>query len=131
MIQKALLNEFRNRGIAKRVTVVVTQTIVDRDDPSFEHPTKPIGSFMTEGEALANQKEFGWQVVEDAGRGFRRVVPSPIPREIIELDVIRVLVDSGYIVVAPGGGGIPVIRNEQGDLEGVEAVIDKDLVLLR
>lgn len=127
MIQKALLNEFRERGIVKKVTVVVTQTVVDRDDPSFERPTKPIGSFMSEEEALANKKEFGWQVVEDAGRGFRRVVPSPIPREIIELDVIKLLVESGYIVVAAGGGGIPVIRNEQGDLEGVEAVIDKDL----
>ena len=127
MIQKALLNEFRERGIAKKVTTVVTQTIVDRDDPSFEHPTKPIGSFMSEGEALANQKKFGWQVVEDAGRGFRRVVPSPIPREIIELDVIKLLVKKGYIVIAVGGGGIPVIRNEQGDIEGVEAVIDKDL----
>jgi carbamate kinase len=127
MIQKALLNEFRKRGIAKKVTVVVTQTIVGRDDPSFENPTKPIGSFMSEEEALANKKDFGWQVVEDAGRGFRRVVPSPIPREIVELDVIKLLVESDYIVVAAGGGGIPVIRNEQGDLEGVEAVIDKDL----
>ena len=126
MIQKALLNEFRKRGITKKVTTVVTQTIVDRNDPSFEHPTKPIGSFMSEKEALANEKELGWQVVEDAGRGFRRVVPSPIPREIIELDVIRLLVESGYIVIAVGGGGIPVIRNEQGELMGVEAVIDKD-----
>jgi carbamate kinase len=127
MIQKALLNEFRKRGIAKKVTTVVTQTIVDRNDPSFEHPTKPIGSFISEKEALANKKELGWHVVEDAGRGFRRVVPSPIPKEIIELDVIRLLVESGYIVIATGGGGIPVIRNEQGDIEGVEAVIDKDL----
>jgi carbamate kinase len=127
MIQKALLNEFRKRDIAKRVTTVVTQTIVDRNDPSFEHPTKPIGSFMAEKEALANKKELGWQVVEDAGRGFRRVVPSPVPQEIIELDVIKLLVEKGYIVIATGGGGIPVIRNEQGDIEGVEAVIDKDL----
>ena len=127
MIQKALLNEFRERGITKKVTTVVTQAVVDRDDPSFGHPSKPIGSFMTEKEALANQKEFGWQVAEDAGRGFRRVVPSPIPREIIELDVVKILVEKGYIVVAVGGGGIPVIRNEQGEIEGVEAVIDKDL----
>jgi len=127
MIQKALLNEFRKRGMAKKVTTVVTQTIVDRNDPSFEHPTKPIGSFMSEQEALANRSEFGWHVMEDAGRGFRRVVPSPLPREIIELEVIRLLVESGYIVVATGGGGVPVIRNEQGNLEGVEAVIDKDL----
>ncbi|HSB04680.1 MAG TPA: carbamate kinase [Thermodesulfobacteriota bacterium] len=127
MIQKALLNEFRKRGMTKKVTTVVTQAIVDRDDPSFKHPSKPIGSFMSEKEALSNKEEFGWEVLEDAGRGFRRVVPSPIPKEIIELDVIRLLVERGYIVVATGGGGIPVIRNEQGDLEGVEAVIDKDL----
>lgn len=127
MIQKALLNEFRTRGITKKVTTVVTQTIVDRDDPSFRQPTKPIGSFMSKEEALVNEKEFGWQVTEDAGRGFRRVVPSPKPREIVELDVIELLTESGYIVIASGGGGIPVIRNEHGDLEGVEAVIDKDL----
>ncbi len=127
MIQKALLNHFRRMGVAKKVTTVVTQTLVNTDDPSFEHPTKPIGSFMSEEEALANRKEFGWEVVEDAGRGFRRVVPSPIPREIIELDVIRLLIERGYVVVATGGGGIPVIRNERGEIEGVEAVIDKDL----
>jgi carbamate kinase len=127
MIQKALLNHFRSMGVAKKVTTVVTQTLVNTDDPSFQHPTKPIGSFMPEEEALANRKEFGWEVVEDAGRGFRRVVPSPIPREIIELDVIRLLIERGYVVVATGGGGIPVIRNERGEIEGVEAVIDKDL----
>jgi len=127
MIEKALLNEFRRRGIDKKVTAVVTQMIVDRNDRSFRNPTKPIGSFMSEKEALAHKKESGWVVVEDAGRGFRRVVPSPIPREIIELEVIRLLVQKGYIVIAGGGGGVPVIRNEQGELEGVEAVIDKDL----
>lgn len=127
MIQKALLNHFRRMGVAKKVTTVVTQTLVNTDDPSFGHPTKPIGSFMSEEEALSNRKEFGWEVVEDAGRGFRRVVPSPIPREIIELDVIRLLIERGYVVVATGGGGIPVIRNEAGEIEGVEAVIDKDL----
>jgi carbamate kinase len=127
MIEKALLNDFRRRGIDKKVAVVVTQTIVDRDDQSFKQPTKPIGSFMSEEEALINRRESGWQIMEDAGRGFRRVVPSPIPREIIELDVIRLLIQRDYIVVAAGGGGIPVIRNEQGELEGVEAVIDKDL----
>lgn len=127
MIQKALLNEFRKRGISKRVTTVVTQTLVDKEDPSFKNPTKPIGSFMTEQEALTHQKELGWHIIEDAGRGFRRVVPSPRPKEIIELDVVQLLVKAGYIVIAAGGGGIPVIRNEEGDLEGVEAVIDKDL----
>ena len=127
MIQKALLNEFRKRDIAKKVTTVVTQTVVDRNDPSFEHPSKPIGSFMSEEEALTSKEEFGWEVKEDAGRGFRRVVPSPLPIEIIELDVIRLLVERGYVVVCTGGGGVPVIRNEKGDIEGVEAVIDKDL----
>jgi len=127
MIQMALLNEFHKIGITKKVTAVVTKTIVDRDDPSFHHPTKPIGSFMSEEEAVTHQKELGWQVLEDAGRGFRRVVPSPIPREIIELGVIRLLVDHDHVVIAAGGGGVPVIRNERGGLEGVEAVIDKDL----
>jgi carbamate kinase len=127
MIEMALLNEFHKMRIEKKVVAVVTKSIVDRDDPSFHHPTKPIGSFMSEEEALGQKKEFGWQVLEDAGRGFRRAVPSPIPREIIELDVIRLLVEDGYTVIAAGGGGIPVIRNEHGDLEGVEAVIDKDL----
>jgi carbamate kinase len=126
MIEKALLNEFRRRGIDKKVTTVVTQTIVDKDDRSFKHPTKPIGSFMSEEEALVNRREYGWEVAEDAGRGYRRVVPSPIPKKIIELDIITLLVQNGYIVIAAGGGGIPVILNEQGEIEGVEAVIDKD-----
>ena len=127
MIEKALLNEFRRRGIDKKVTAVVTQTIVDREDRSFKYPTKPIGSFMSEEEALANKRSSGWEVVEDAGRGYRRVVPSPIPKKIIELGVIELLVQSGYVVIAAGGGGVPVILNEQGEIEGVEAVIDKDL----
>jgi carbamate kinase len=127
MIQMALLNEFRRMGVGKKVAAIVTNTVVDREDPSFQNPTKPIGSFMKEGEALSRKTEMNWQVMEDAGRGFRRVVPSPLPKEIIELDVIRLLVESGYTVIAAGGGGIPVIRNERGDLEGVEAVIDKDL----
>jgi carbamate kinase len=127
MIEKALLNRFRERGIRKQILAVVTQTVVDRDDPSFARPSKPIGSFMTEEEALAKQKEKGWNVLEDAGRGFRRVVPSPIPKKFIEVEAIRLLVQQGYVVIAGGGGGIPVIRNAEGDLEGVEAVIDKDL----
>ncbi|MBM4340352.1 MAG: carbamate kinase [Deltaproteobacteria bacterium] len=127
MIQMALLNDLRKLNIEKKVAAVVTKTIVDRDDPSFKNPSKPIGSFMSEEEALTHKREDGWQVVEDAGRGFRRVVPSPLPREIIDLDVIRLLIENGYTVVAAGGGGIPVIKNERGDLEGVEAVIDKDL----
>jgi len=127
MLQKALLNEFRKRGISKKASTVVTQTLVDKDDPAFKNPSKPIGSFMTEQEAQRHRKESGWHIMEDAGRGFRRVVPSPRPKEIIELDVVQVLIKAGYIVIAGGGGGIPIIRNEEGDLEGVEAVIDKDL----
>jgi carbamate kinase len=126
MIQMALHNEFKKRGVDKRVATVVTQTVVDRNDPSFRDPTKPIGSFMSEEEARTNQGEYGWEIVEDAGRGFRRVVPSPIPKDIIELDAIKFLVDRGYVVVAAGGGGIPVIKDEAGNLHGVEAVIDKD-----
>jgi len=126
MIEKALLNEFRRRGIDKKVTAVVTQTIVDREDPSFKRPTKPIGSFMPEEEALSHKRELGWEVAEDAGRGYRRVVPSPMPKKIIELDVIKLLVQKRYIVIAAGGGGIPVILNELSEIEGVEAVIDKD-----
>jgi carbamate kinase len=126
MIEKALLNELRGKGIDKKVTAVVTQTIVDRKDKSFEHPAKPIGSFMSEKEAVTQKKLLGWDIAEDAGRGYRRVVPSPMPKKIIELDVIELLVRSGYIVIAAGGGGIPVVLNEQGEIEGVEAVIDKD-----
>jgi len=127
MIEKALLNEFRRKGLDKKIGIVVTQMRVDRDDRSFNNPTKPIGSFMSKEEALANKSEYGWEIVEDAGRGFRRVVPSPIPREIIELDAISLLVKNGFIVIAAGGGGLPVVRNEEGDLEGRDAVIDKDL----
>jgi carbamate kinase len=127
MIEKALINQFLTRGIRKQPLAVVTQTVVNRNDPSFAKPSKPIGSFMTQEEALEKQKEKGWNVLEDAGRGFRRVVPSPIPREILEVEAVRLLVQQGYVVIAGGGGGIPVIRDEKGDLEGVEAVIDKDL----
>ncbi|MBW2000259.1 MAG: carbamate kinase [Deltaproteobacteria bacterium] len=126
MIEKALSNELGKRGIQRQICAVVTMALVDRDDPSFKNPTKPIGSFLSKEEALANKEKYGWEVVEDAGRGFRRVVPSPIPRKILELDIIRTLVEKRYVVIATGGGGIPVIRNEAGELEAVEAVIDKD-----
>lgn len=127
MIEKALINQFRKREMTKQAIAVVTQTVVDRDDPSFAKPSKPIGSFMSREEALLKQKEKGWNVLEDAGRGFRRVVPSPLPRKILEVEGIRLLLQAGYVVIAAGGGGIPVVRDEAGDLEGVEAVIDKDL----
>ncbi len=126
MIQKALFNEFHKRGIAKKVVTVVTQAIVDRDDPSFKAPSKPIGSFMSQDEAAKRRDGEGWNVVEDAGRGWRRIVASPIPQQIVERDAIKALIDAGFIVVAVGGGGIPVVKDENGDLVGVSAVIDKD-----
>jgi carbamate kinase len=126
MIEKALLNQFRKRGMSKPVLAVVTQTVVDKTDPSFANPTKPIGSFMTRDEALEKQSTKGWKVLENAGRGFRRVVPSPVPKEILEVEGIRWLLRRGCVVISAGGGGIPVVRDEAGDLEGVEAVIDKD-----
>ena len=126
MLQQCLYNEFLRRGMKKQAATVVTQVVVDKDDPAFQNPTKPIGPFMTKEEALRRKEEDGWDVMEDAGRGWRRVVPSPIPLEIIELDAIKALVDQGFVVIAVGGGGIPVIRLEDGSLKGVEAVIDKD-----
>ena len=126
MFQQALYNELRARGIKKQAATVITQTIVDSKDPAFQNPTKPIGSFMDEKVALEKKEKDGWVVVEDAGRGWRRVVPSPIPQTIVEASAIRSLIDNGFIVVAVGGGGIPVMEDANGDLTGVEAVIDKD-----
>lgn len=126
MFIKALRNEFRRRGMRCETAAVVTQVLVDRDDPAYRNPTKPIGSPMDEPTARQRAAELGWSVKEDPGRGWRRVVPSPRPQAIVDLAVIRQLVDAGYVVVACGGGGIPVIRDERGELVGVEAVIDKD-----
>jgi len=122
-----LNTEFHHRGLAKQCVALVTQTVVDRDDPAFGAPSKPIGSFMSEAEAAARRDRDGWDVVEDAGRGWRRVVASPQPQRIVELEAIRFLTDQGFIVVAAGGGGIPVAETEDGQVVGVEAVIDKDL----
>jgi carbamate kinase len=126
MLQRALHNEFKRRGLNKDAITVVTQTVVDEHDPAFEHPSKPIGSFMEELEAKSRQAKDGWTVVEDAGRGWRRVVPSPRPISIVEADAIHSLIDAGFTVVGVGGGGIPVIEREDGTLTGIEAVIDKD-----
>ncbi|HOT99144.1 MAG TPA: carbamate kinase [Anaerolineaceae bacterium] len=126
MFQQALYNEFRLREIKKKAVTVITQTIVDRNDPAFQNPTKPIGSFMDETAAKEKMAKEGWTMVEDAGRGWRRVVPSPIPQTIVEADAIRSLIEQGFVVIGVGGGGIPVIQKENGDLVGVEAVIDKD-----
>lgn len=125
MFQRALRNEFSRRGIDKHAATVVTQTLVDKDDPAFKAPSKPIGSFMDQPTARAHEQDDGWSVVEDAGRGWRRVVPSPLPLKIVEFDAIVALIQAGFTVVASGGGGIPVIE-EGGQLLGVEAVIDKD-----
>ena len=125
-LQQNLQNEFKRRRIKKAAATVVTQVLVDRNDPAFENPTKPIGGFMEEEEAKERAEKENWTVVEDAGRGWRRVVPSPIPQEIMELDAVRELLKAGIVTITVGGGGIPIIRNEEGDLEGVAAVIDKD-----
>ena len=126
-IQQGLSKVLRHRGINKNVVTVVTQVVVDKDDPKFKAPSKPIGPFYTEEEAKAIAAEKGYTMKEDAGRGWRRVVASPLPVEIVELDAVKTLTDAGFVVVTVGGGGIPVVRNEAGDLEGVAAVIDKDL----
>jgi carbamate kinase len=126
MIQQSLYNELKKRNINKRIATIVTQVVVKRNDPAFKNPTKPIGQFYEKDKAEKCKKERGWTLLEDAGRGWRRVVPSPTPMSIIEQDVIKTLIDQGVIVIGVGGGGIPVIE-EVGKLKGVEAVIDKDL----
>ncbi len=125
-LQQNLQNELRRRRINKPVATVVTQVLVDREDQAFKNPSKPIGGFMDETEAKRREKDMKWNVVEDAGRGWRRVVASPLPKEIVEIEAIRALINAGVIVISTGGGGIPVIRNDAGNLEGVAAVIDKD-----
>lgn len=125
-IQQALKNELQKRGNKKAVSTIVTQVVVDKEDSAFKNPTKPIGPFYTEEEANLLKKEKGYDIVEDAGRGFRRVVASPIPKRIVEIDTVETLVDSGAVVITVGGGGIPVIE-KNGELKGVAAVIDKDL----
>jgi carbamate kinase len=127
MLQQNMVNDFAERGIEKNVVTVVTQVEVDPDDPAFANPSKPIGSFMDEEEAFRRREDEGWDIKEDAGRGWRRVVASPQPMKIIELDVIKGLLDAGVATIAVGGGGIPVVRNSEGKLEGIAAVIDKDL----
>ncbi|HVM55942.1 MAG TPA: carbamate kinase [Gaiellaceae bacterium] len=122
-----LENDFRRLGVDRHAACVVTQMEVAADDPAFEHPSKPIGSFMDEATAKRRHDEDGWSVFEDAGRGWRRVVPSPVPLRIVEIDAIRELISAGFVVVSVGGGGIPVVADADGNLSGVAAVIDKDL----
>jgi len=125
MLQQALNNEFFQWKIPRQTITIVTQVRVDENDPAFQNPTKPIGGFLDEATARVFERT-GWRVVEDAGRGWRRVVASPVPVEIVELKAIQHAVELGWIVVACGGGGIPVVRNSKGELRGVSAVIDKD-----
>jgi carbamate kinase len=125
ILAMALLNELAARGLPDRVAYVLTHTVVDLDDAAFADPTKPIGPFYDTDQAVLKERLNGWRMVEDSGRGYRRVVPSPKPLRIVESDQIRTLVDAGFVVVAVGGGGIPVIETARG-YEGVEAVIDKD-----
>jgi carbamate kinase len=125
MFQRALRNEFKKRDIRKQAVTIVSQVIVDANDPAFQNPSKPIGSFMNQAIALTHKDKDAWAVVEDAGRGWRRVVPSPQPKALVERDAVEQLIKAGFVVVCSGGGGIPVVERN-GELVGVEAVIDKD-----
>lgn len=126
MFKKALQNEFLDQRMNKTTAAIVTQTVVNRDDPAFQDPSKPIGSFMDEAMAKERKQSEGWTVVLDANRGWRRVVASPAPVRIVEANVIESLIRDGFVVIGAGGGGIPVIEDERGHLKGVAAVIDKD-----
>ena len=126
MLQQNLYNEFRKRGMDKQAVTLVTQVLVDRNDQAFQNPSKPIGSFMDQTEALHRREAEGWDVVEDAGPGWRRVVASPLPVRVVERDSVKELIGRGMVVITVGGGGIPVIETEEGYLQGVAAVIDKD-----
>ncbi|WP_066308292.1 carbamate kinase [Bacillus sp. FJAT-29814] len=126
-IQQALINEFARRGIDKKVATVITQVEVSAEDPNFENPTKPVGSFFTLEQAEEMKKEHpDWIFIEDSGRGYRRVVPSPKPIDIVEKEAIKTLIEAGFVVIAVGGGGIPVVKTDKNTYEGVDAVIDKD-----
>ena len=125
-LQQNLYNDFAVLQMDKHAVTVVTQVEVDREDPAFQNPTKPIGSYMEEAEARRRRDEEGWDVMEDAGRGWRRVVASPIPKRIVEEQAVKELIDAGFVVITVGGGGIPVIAHAEGNLSGVAAVIDKD-----
>ncbi|NIM58525.1 MAG: carbamate kinase [Candidatus Aminicenantes bacterium] len=126
MLEKAIVNELRKNSVDKDVATLITQVVVDREDPAFEKPTKPVGPFYTKYRAQMLRREKKWTMIEDSGRGYRKVVPSPRPIDVIPKRIIRDLVRSGKIVIAVGGGGVPVIINGRGLFQGVEAVIDKD-----
>ena len=125
-LQQNLQNELYRRGIHKPVATIITQVLVDKSDPAFENPSKPIGSFMEKDEAKQRASDMGWNVVEDAGRGWRRVVASPLPKKVVEIEAVKTLIEAGVIVVTVGGGGIHVIEKSEGEYTGTAAVIDKD-----
>jgi carbamate kinase len=125
-LQQALQNELHHRKIKKQCATIITQVLVNQNDVAFKNPSKPIGSFMDKTEAMRRKTEMDWSVVEDAGRGWRRVVPSPLPEEIVELPTIKAVLDQGIVVITVGGGGIPVIDTGKGEYRGTAAVIDKD-----
>lgn len=127
MLQQTLMNVLRVHGVATPVSSIVTQVEVSADDDAFAHPTKPVGRFFSQADAERMSAEQGWTFVEDSGRGYRRVVPSPVPRRILDLPAIEALLAAGVIPIAAGGGGVPVVRDADGRLHGVSAVIDKDL----
>ncbi|HNX96516.1 MAG TPA: carbamate kinase [Candidatus Aminicenantes bacterium] len=128
LLERAICNELRKHSLRKEVVTVLTQVVVDPEDPGFAHPEKPIGPFYSRERAEVLRVENRWQMVEDAGRGFRRVVPSPTPIDVVPKKAISALVNQGQVVIAAGGGGVPVIINEDGLVQGIEAVIDKDRV---
>jgi carbamate kinase len=125
-LQQNLQNELHRRGIQKPVATIITQVLVDKEDPAFKNPSKPIGGFMDETEAETRAADLGWNVVEDSGRGWRRVVPSPLPMKVVELEAVKQLIEKGVVVITVGGGGIPVIEINEGEYAGTAAVIDKD-----
>lgn len=127
ILQNTIRNLLGKAGSQRSVITLVTQAVVDRDDPAFLNPSKPIGPFYGRDEAAKVAKERGWAVKEDGSRGFRRVVPSPVPKRIVEADVVKRLAEQGVIVIAAGGGGVPVVEDREGNLTGVDAVVDKDL----
>jgi carbamate kinase len=126
MLQRALRSELESGGPSVPVSTIISQTLVDAEDPAFKNPTKPVGPFYTATEARQLRESKGWHIISDSGRGYRRVVPSPTPLDILEKETIMRLFDAGTVVIGVGGGGVPVIRQKNGQLRGVEAVLDKD-----